>query len=90
MLFFSNVLNKTSEKLIEEQKKYINYYKVKKSYGKTKESEFLELLNKKGNDLAKLDKIDISVHSKNIQNLNEQIKTLTDQINIKNCFNLEI
>ena len=48
-----NEVNRLSENFIEEQKKYINYFKVKKQFGKTKESEFLEMLNKKGNDIRK-------------------------------------
>jgi hypothetical protein len=85
-----NELNKTCDKYIEEQKKYINYYKVKKTFGKTKESEFLEQLSKKGNELAKLEKIDISILSKNIHNLNEKIKTVTEGINVKNTFQLDL
>jgi hypothetical protein len=85
-----NEINKISEKFIDEQKKYINYYKVKRQFGKTKESEFLELLNKKGNELANLDKIDLSILSKNIINMNERVKAVSDNITIKNTFNLEI
>jgi hypothetical protein len=85
-----NELNKLSGNFIEEQKKYINYYKVKKQYGKTKESEFFELLNKKGNELASLDKLDISICSKNILSMNERLKTITDRINIKNSFAINI
>ena len=84
--FFRNELNKNSEKFIDEQKKYIDYFKLKKTYGKNKENEFKELLHKKGNDLSKLEKIDISVISKNISSLSEQINTLLDQSNIKNTF----
>lgn len=84
-----NEVNKMSEKFIDEQKKYINYYKIKKQFGKTKESEFLELLNKKGNELANLDKIDMSIYSKNIMSMNERVKTAIDKINIKNAFSLE-
>jgi len=85
-----NELNKTSEGLIDEQKKYINYYKIKRQFGKTKESEFLELLNKKGSELANLEKIDMSIMSKNILDMNERVKSVIDHINIKNVFNLEI
>jgi hypothetical protein len=85
-----NEINKFSEKFIDEQKKYINYYRVKRQFGGTKESEFFELLNKKGNELANLDKIDLSILSKNIMNMNERIKTVSDHINIKNSFNLEV
>jgi len=85
-----NELNKMSEKFIQEQKKYINYYKIKKQYGKTKESEFFELLNKKGNELANLDKLDMPIYSKNILNMNERIKTITDKMNVKNSFSVNI
>jgi hypothetical protein len=85
-----NEINKFSEKFIEEQKKYINYYKIKKQYGKTKESEFLELLNKKGNELANLDKIDLSILSKNIMNMNERMKSVSDHILIKNSLCLDL
>jgi hypothetical protein len=84
-------LNKLSEKLfIREQKKYINYYKIKKQYGKNKESEFFELLNKKGNEFANLDKLDMPIYSKNILNMNERIKTITDKMNVKNSFSVNI
>jgi hypothetical protein len=82
-------LNKISDTFIEEQKKYMNYYKVKKSYGK-KEQEFNEFVNKKGGELNKIDKIDISVLSHNISELVEQIKSVTDGINVKNSLSLNI
>ena len=85
-----NELNKLSEKFISEQKKYINYFRIKKQYGKTKESEFLELLNKKGNELASLDKLDMPIYSKNIFNMTERIKTITDKMNLKNSFSVNI
>merc|ERR1712004_239150 len=59
-----NELNKNSEKFAEEQKKYIDYYKLKKTLGKNKENEFNELLSKKGSELSKMEKIDISIISK--------------------------
>ena len=71
---------------MEEQKKYVEYYKLKKSFGKNKETEFKYALNKKGNELNKMEKIDISLISKNISNLSEQITTLLNQSNIKNTF----
>lgn len=85
-----NELNKLSEKFIGEQKKYVNYFRVKKQYGKTKESEFNELLNKKGNELASLDKLDMPIYSKNIFNMTERIKTITDKMNLKNSFRVNI
>ena len=85
-----NEINKKTETFIEEQKKYINYYKVKRQFGKTKESEFLELQNKKGSELANLEKIDMSIISKNILNMNERVKSVIDHMNIKNVFNLEV
>ena len=85
-----NEINKKSETFIEEQKKYTNYYKVKRQFGKTKESEFLELQNKKGSELANLEKIDMSIISKNILNMNERVKSVIDHMTIKNVFNLEV
>ena len=89
LLIRINDVNKKSESFIEEQKKYINYYKIKRQFGKTKESEFLELLNKKGSELANLDKIDVSIISKNLLNMNERVKTMIDHMNVKNVFNLD-
>lgn len=63
---------------------------MKKTYGKTKEREFLEQLSKKGNELSKMDKIDISLTTKNIQNTNEQIKNLMKKNEINNFVNLNI
>lgn len=71
---------------MDEQKKYVEYYKLKKSFGKNKETEFKDALNKKGNELSKMEKIDISLISKNISNLSDQITTLLSQSNIKNNF----
>jgi hypothetical protein len=85
-----NEVNRLSENFIEEQKKYINYFKVKRQFGKTKESEFLEMLNKKGNELANLDKIDISLLAKNIITMNSRVKACIDQINLRNSFSVEI
>jgi hypothetical protein len=85
-----NEINKKSEVFIEEQKKYINYYKIKRQFGKAKESEFLELLTKKGSELSTLDKIDMALLSKNIINMNERIKTVMDHMEVKNVFNLEV
>ncbi len=84
--YFRNELNKNSEKFLEEQKKYVEYFKLKKSFGKNKENEFKDALNKKGNELSKMEKIDISLISKNISNLSEQITTLLNQSNMKNTF----
>jgi hypothetical protein len=89
LLIRINDVNKKSESFIEEQKKYINYYKIKRQFGKTKENEFLELLNKKGSELATLDKIDVSIISKNLLNMNERVKTMIDHMNVKNVFNLD-
>lgn len=83
-------MNKNCEKFIEEQKKYITYYKVKKTYGKKREREFLELLSKKGNELASLNKLQISIDSKNILNMNQQIKAMMDQNEINNYLNLKL
>ena len=54
--------------------------------GKNKETEFNDLLCKKGSELSKMEKIDISIISKNLNNLSEQITTLLDQSNMKNAF----
>ena len=61
-------------------------YKLKKTFGKNKENEFNELLSKKGSELSKMEKIDISIISKNLSGLSEQINTLLDQSNMKNAF----
>ncbi len=82
-------VNRLSEAFIEEQKKYINYFKVKRQFGKTKESEFLEMLNKKGSELANLDKFDITIAAKNINNIKDRIKASIDQINLRNAFEIE-
>ena len=63
---------------------------MKKTYGKTKEREFLEQLSKKGNELSKMDKIDISLTTKNIQNTNEQNKNLRKKNEINNFANLNL
>lgn len=78
-------MNKNSEKFVEEQKKYIEYYKLKKTFGKNKENEFNDLLSKKGSELSKMEKIDISIITKNLSSLSDQINTLLDQSNMKNA-----
>lgn len=87
---YSNDLNKQSELFIDEQRKFINYYKIKKTYGKGKEQEFVELLNKKGSDLFKLDRVDISLMTNSLNNMRQQIKTIIDRTNVKDSFNLDI
>jgi hypothetical protein len=83
LFIYRNELNNLAESYIEEQKKYINYYKVKKTYGKSRENEFVEFSNKKGNELSKMDKLDMAVLSNNINVLTEQILGITDGISIK-------
>ena len=82
-------MNKKSDSFIDEQKKYINYYKIKKSYGK-KEAEFQEYVNKKGSELSKIDKIDVSLLTNEISELTNQIRSITDGINVKNSLSLNI
>jgi hypothetical protein len=89
-LTFRNDLNILAETYIEEQKKYINYYKIKKTYGKNKEMEFFELSNKKGNELFKMDKMDLALLSNNINELSEKILSITDNITVKNSLCLDL
>jgi hypothetical protein len=73
-----------SEKFIGEQQKFINFYNVKKTYEKKSQDEFIELLTKKGNELSKLEMMDISLTAKNIENLSQQLKALNKQKNLNN------
>lgn len=79
-------MNINSEKFAEEQRKYLEYFKLKKASGKSKESEFNEFLSKKGNELSKLEKIDISILSKNLSTISDQINSLLNQSYAKNAF----
>jgi hypothetical protein len=68
-------MNKISEKFIEEQKKFINYFKNKKIIKK----EELEILNKKKeSSLSNFDKLEISILVKNLKNLTDHLKTITN------------
>ena len=80
-------MNKISEKYIEEQKKIIKVQKSKTTTSQNKkENTFpIESLNKK-TDTSKFDKLEISLLTKNIMNLNEQIKTMSHDVNFKNLF----
>lgn len=63
-------LNKNCEKLINEQKKYINYYKNKRPTTINKEE------NKSNVGEEKLDFVDINLLDKNIKSMNEAIQNL--------------
>jgi hypothetical protein len=68
-------MNKISEKFIEEQKKFINYFKNKKIIKK----EELEILNKKKeSSSSNFDKLEISILVKNLKNLTDHLKTITN------------
>lgn len=73
-----------TEKFIEEQQKFYNFYNIKKNYEKKSQEEFLDLLTKKGNELFKLDMLDISLISKNIESLSEQLNSQINQSRLEN------
>ena len=63
-------------KWIDEAKKLNNRYL----------NTFLEMLNKKGSDLANLDKADLNLIAKNLLSMNTRVKACIDQINLRNAF----
>jgi hypothetical protein len=81
-----NELNKNCEKFIEEQKKYINYYRNKKYLNLGRKKEGI----KKGGGDEKLDLMEIGIQSNNIKSMNEKIKELIElnKINKFSNFNL--
>lgn len=87
---YSTELNKNCEKFIEEQKMYINFYKMKKNYGKAKDIEFIQQMSKKGNELSKMDKIDINITTKNIKNMQQQINNLLKKNEVNNYTSLKL
>lgn len=74
-------MNKNCERFIEEQKKFLNYFKNKKPTLKTKEKEYSDQSTKKTGEFSKMD---ISIASKNILEMNEQIKNLMNKNEINN------
>ena len=81
-----NELNKNCEKFIDEQRKYINYYRNKKYLNLVRKKEGI----KKGGGDEKLDLMEIGIQSNNIKSLNEKIKELLElnKINKFSNFNL--
>ena len=82
-------LNKGCEKLIEEQKKFINYYKNKKvntnenNLGKDENKKKLKNTGsnqgKGGANEEKFDLIDFGLYSQNIKEMNNAIKNIIDK-----------
>jgi hypothetical protein len=72
-----NNINSLCEKLIEEQGKYINYYKVKKSFGTEKQKDFEEMVLKKIGDFNSFEKMDFGL---TVHKLNEEIKGLRSKL----------
>ena len=75
-------LNKGCEKLIEEQKKYINYYKNKKVYNT--ETNYAKE-EKKGiktlglNNEEKFDLFDFGLYSQNLKEMNDKLKDIINK-----------
>jgi hypothetical protein len=69
-----NELNKNCEKFIDEQRKYINYYRNKKNLNLVRKKEGI----KKGGGDEKLDLMEIGIQSNNIKSMNEKIKELLE------------
>ena len=69
-----NELNKNCEKFIDEQRKYINYYRNKKYLNLVRKKEGI----KKGGGDEKLDLMEIGIQSNNIKSMNEKIKELLE------------
>ncbi|MCQ2817008.1 MAG: hypothetical protein MJ252_07060 [archaeon] len=65
----------------------MNYYKNKKPALKTREREFSEQTSKKGGEISKMD---ISIQSKNILDMNEQLKDLLARNEINNYSHFKI
>ena len=82
-------LNKGCEKLIEEQKKYINYYKNKKIHnselgtGKDEKAKILKSTGgtnaKGGLNEEKFDLIDFELYSQNIKEMNNAIRNIINK-----------
>lgn len=79
-------MNKISEKFIEEQKKFINYFKNKKII---KKEEFEILNKKKESSISNFDKLEISILVKNLKNLTDHLKTITNSSLINNSVALK-
>ena len=90
-------LNKGCEKLIDEQKKYINYYKNKKigEIGKEENKKGLMVSGgaqgKGGLGEEKFDLIDFGLYSQNIKEINNDIKNIMNKKQIDSfiAYNLE-
>ena len=81
-----NELNKNCEKFIEEQRKYINYYKNKKNLNLVGKKEGV----KKGSGEEKFDLMEIGIQSNNLKSMNQKIKELLElnKINKFSNYNL--
>lgn len=85
ILIIRNEMNKITEKFIEEQKKFINYYKHKKII---KKEEFEVINKKKESNLTNFDKLEISILVKNLKNLSDHLKTINNSSIINTSFAL--
>ena len=91
-------LNKGCEKLIEEQKKYINFYKNKKinnesKAGKDENRKVIKTSGSaqpKGGNEEKFDQIDFGLYSQNIKEMNNAIRNIINKKEIDSftAFNL--
>ena len=79
-------MNKITDKFIEEQKKFINYYKHKKVIKKKEEFEIIN--KKKDSNLSNFDKMEISILVKNLKNLTDHLKTVHNSALIHTSFSL--
>lgn len=64
-----------TEKVIDEQTKYINFFKTKKNYGADKRKDFEDLVLKKVGDFGSFEKLELGIL---IQNIKSEIKQLKD------------
>ena len=68
-------INNYCDRLIDEQEKYINYYKVKKTYGGDKNKDFDEITMKKVGDFHNFDKMYLGLY---IQNLKTELSSVNN------------
>jgi len=81
-----NEMSRITDKFIEEQKKFINFYKHKKVM---KKAEDFDIINKKkDSNLNNFDKLEISILTKNLKNLTDHFKTINNTSLIQNSFAL--
>jgi hypothetical protein len=83
-------MSMVSDKFIEEQNKYMDYYKLRKTHDKKHQNELLDFLNKKGSEISKIELMNMPLLTKRLNNINDNVNSLLNQLYVKNSVNADL